>query len=588
MSEQRSGRQTIADISELKVKPTGSSTLVKVADHLSGFVNVRSYGAKGDGVTDDTAAIQAAIAAGSDIYFPPGSYRVSSIDGSGGKLSLKRLRGQGPLTQLHGKTAGVPVLDLAGSHRVSLDNFWIVGDATNVPSVGILAYRTQDNVSHGNHDIRSVEVKGDFSLASVITVSSEEITYSRCFLENSYPGAAALSISATNILGVTSPHITLPNAPVGGNTVHRFIGGRIASYASGNATQSTLILDTVRHANFDGVYWYSAPGSRSAIELRGIVTALGLHGGDGENYGSFGIYLAAGASVNQFLLDGWYSGRPIYGENGAEIKNSLMQGAVGWQNPPIDPPGAFALNVDVLRSSTVNLLGWGQGVQVRTTAIANIIHGGGGLSADVFPAAGANNKGNIHIDDDGTLTVLGDLTTAASDLVKAQDGYGLRFDASGAARWKLLKSGLNLYLQDALNSRNHAFFAPGPTPQQGAKTTFASQVELSGGALIQARQTVTYSASMTFDARTGNSFVITPTNGTAFAIGIPTGPSAGQRVSVIIRNASGGALGTVTWDGMFKMAAWTSPADGYSRSIDFQHDGTNWIEVGRTTADVPN
>lgn len=46
-----------------------------------GWYNVKSYGALGDGTTDDTAAIQATIVAstaGSTIFFPPGVYRTSA------------------------------------------------------------------------------------------------------------------------------------------------------------------------------------------------------------------------------------------------------------------------------------------------------------------------------------------------------------------------------------------------------------------------------------------------------------------------------------------------------------------------------
>lgn len=45
---------------------------------LKGIVNVKAFGAKGDGTTDDRAAIQSAINTGGEIYFPPGTYRVSS------------------------------------------------------------------------------------------------------------------------------------------------------------------------------------------------------------------------------------------------------------------------------------------------------------------------------------------------------------------------------------------------------------------------------------------------------------------------------------------------------------------------------
>ena len=48
---------------------------------LEGFISVKSFGAAGDGASDDTAAIEAAISAmkaGSCLYFPGGTYVISA------------------------------------------------------------------------------------------------------------------------------------------------------------------------------------------------------------------------------------------------------------------------------------------------------------------------------------------------------------------------------------------------------------------------------------------------------------------------------------------------------------------------------
>jgi hypothetical protein len=100
--------------------------------------------------------------------------------------------------------------------------------------------------------------------------------------------------------------------------------------------------------------------------------------------------------------------------------------------------------------------------------------------------------------------------------------------------------------------------------------------------------TVTYSASMTPDASLGNRQVISATNGTAFTINAPLNPYTGQTLIFTIRNIAGGALGAVTWNAVFKLATWTQPANTFSRSIIFYYDGTNWVEISRTTTDIPN
>jgi hypothetical protein len=56
--------------------------LTKPSNFIS-LVNVKSYGATGDGVTDDTTAIRAAVSDGSLLYFPPGTYLVDPDVGTG-------------------------------------------------------------------------------------------------------------------------------------------------------------------------------------------------------------------------------------------------------------------------------------------------------------------------------------------------------------------------------------------------------------------------------------------------------------------------------------------------------------------------
>jgi len=74
------------------------------AGALSGSTNVLSFGATGDGVTDDTAAIRAAIGSGGkEVFFPAGTYKISGlpivlpsrtrVTGAGREVSIIRPNG---------------------------------------------------------------------------------------------------------------------------------------------------------------------------------------------------------------------------------------------------------------------------------------------------------------------------------------------------------------------------------------------------------------------------------------------------------------------------------------------------------------
>lgn len=69
--------QQAADVSVNGVIATGGTTKRSLQDHFGDILNVKDFGAKGDGVTNDSAAFNAA---GADVYVPKGEYLIHNLD----------------------------------------------------------------------------------------------------------------------------------------------------------------------------------------------------------------------------------------------------------------------------------------------------------------------------------------------------------------------------------------------------------------------------------------------------------------------------------------------------------------------------
>ena len=97
----------------------------------SGVVDVKvAYGAKGDGVTDDTAALQRAITDEANgfkvLYFPNGTYLVSDKISQGGdkrKAKARTLQGQSQAKTVIRLKDGSPGYDNAANPKPLLSSF---------------------------------------------------------------------------------------------------------------------------------------------------------------------------------------------------------------------------------------------------------------------------------------------------------------------------------------------------------------------------------------------------------------------------------------------------------------------------------
>lgn len=107
-----------------------SVSMVAYADYGPSIYNVMSYGARGDGTTDDTAAIQAAINAastGAIVYAPPGTYMLSSTLNVRSSLTFEL---NGTLKPLNTGTAGNYLISITSDNVTFKGTGGIDGNST--------------------------------------------------------------------------------------------------------------------------------------------------------------------------------------------------------------------------------------------------------------------------------------------------------------------------------------------------------------------------------------------------------------------------------------------------------------------------
>lgn len=99
------------------------------------------------------------------------------------------------------------------------------------------------------------------------------------------------------------------------------------------------------------------------------------------------------------------------------------------------------------------------------------------------------------------------------------------------------------------------------------------------------QQTLTDGASIDINAEAGD-ICFVQCAATPRTINAPTNARKNQVLYLDLRNASGGAL-AVTWNAVFKGSGGaTIPATGNRRIYTWQYDGTNWILVAQSPADI--
>jgi len=529
-----------------------------VTSKLQESVSVLDFGADPTGSADSTTAFNNAITAASRVLVPAGTYLITGTITVAGTLDLI---GQGVgVTTVKKTTASTGhILDaLSGSNKTDIYIAGITFDVNNIDSAIAAQYVTLFTVSDCRFtNINHWGIWVGVSNGADTVIRNDNILIQRCTFDTS-------TATYEQILPFNSKNVTIRDCT--------FTTG---ASAIGIGLYQNLDNVLIQRCRFFGTLntgtYYSLSCNNITIDECVYETTAGLKGANQSDNGAFGYTQVKNLLVAKTRFTGCTSPLQLGAVNGAVIKQcvfdqNLQFGAiVNAGNTPVSAACVnYVFDSCIFSNNNVSNISSGNAPGLRFDSV-------GGTQNAVISKC-------VFYDDRGTPYQLYPITftnaytwsnVSITDCVLNAYSGGLSVGLISSAAF-----GSNVFI----GPDNQALTASMPS----GLATNLFKTAVSGN-----RVTVTYSASMTFDASLGSYFRIIVTDGNAFTINAPSNPTTGQRITVIIENSAGGALGTATWNTVFKLATWTQPANLYSRSIDFTYNGGNWVETCRTTTDVP-
>jgi Pectate lyase superfamily protein len=283
--------------------------------------DVRRYGAKGDGATDDAPAFQAAIdaarlAGGKTIYSPTGAgnailipapevfYLLGSplnctFEGSANQHGLIFRGDAGPSIDTPAIIARHTghVFDLTGCGSAILQDLNIGTDSATNPQTCFFLARNATRGSSGYHRFRNVRVHGKFSKTILYNYGSESNVLSECvwYNESTAPGTKVAIFTSYNLLSLTSSFTKVATGAQS-NVDHQIIGGNFVNTSSDEAAD-VICLDGINSLKMFGP-WMCA-GTRASGRALIFVDAshapsnlcqiFGLQGENGATQ-KYGVY----------------------------------------------------------------------------------------------------------------------------------------------------------------------------------------------------------------------------------------------------------------------------------------------------------